>query len=77
MKNQKLLLSVANSILKSNNYRFEFEIISEVSQENIEGLDLYYMGGVSDLKDFIGVYYTKAVIPTNLLKYQDKFYLLF
>lgn len=73
MKNQELL-KTANQILKSNNYRFEFEKIQEMPENSLdESGDIFTMGSLNGCE----LLYTMAVLPTNFLSTADKLYILF
>lgn len=76
MKNTELI-DIANSIFKANNYKGNFQIISNVNQDYVNKLDLYYLGESPDKNHRVEVYYTMSSIPTNFVKHEGKFYLLF
>ena len=72
MKKQELI-KTANQILKSNNYRFEFEKIQKLPNDLLNGRDdVYSMGELNGCE----LCYTMAAIPSNYLFIGDNLYVL-
>lgn len=73
MKKQEVI-RIANQILKSNNYRFEFEEIQELPNDFLNGRDdVYSMGEENGCE----LCYTMAALPLNFIYEGNNLYQLF
>jgi hypothetical protein len=73
MKKQNLIL-IANQILKSKNYRFQFNQIQVIPKDILKNRnDVYTMGEI----DGYELWYTMATLPSNFIFTGKKLYQLF